>query len=294
MWVLDFVAFRHGALKASRHKTLIASMIWLALSIVLIVVFALRDGGTAGASLGAVFLASKALSVGEVFIFYLVLWALRIPDVVAWRLLFFALVMATVTRALALTLGYALTPGRPWLAVVFGIVTVVMALQFLLRSDRHEDVTEHWAVRFTKGLLPLSDRLPPRRYVLVEDGRRKGTLLLLAALVFAFSVVVFAVTAFPAAYAVTDDPVIGLGGGLLGLVGFRSLYFLVAKWGDVLGAVKPALTLNFGFAGLATLAAPWFRIDPRVTLAVLFVIWATACAAVWYAAHNRPAQIRTR
>jgi len=219
----------------------------------------------------------ESLSVDNLFVFLLIFATFRVDPLVQHRVLFWGIFGAIVLRATMIVAGAALLTRFEFLILGFGGILILTAAKLLFSDDDEEsNVADGRVARLFKKFVPMTDGYRGAQFVVVEDGVRKATPLLLVLVIVEFSDVVFAVDSIPAVFGVTRDPFIVYTSNIFAILGLRSLFFLLAAIMRGLRFLKPALACVLLFVG-GKMIAGYFgaHVPIAVSLGVVFSLLAT-------------------
>jgi tellurite resistance protein TerC len=177
----------------------------------------------------------------------------------------------------------------------------------MLVMREHGDPAENVVVRWTKRLVPVTDRFhgehflvragSPRSRKAAEPGHapardpaveraRPGTLMLtplaLALILVETTDLVFAVDSIPAIFAITADPFLVFTSNVFAILGLRSLYFALSDLVEKFRYLKVSLAAVLAVVGLKMLLAGPLKaaLGPGFNLYLLVVVLAILAAGV--------------
>ncbi len=236
-------------------------------------------GGDRGLEYYTGYLVEKSLSIDNLFIFILILSSFAVPRRLQQRVLLFGIAAALVLRGIFIALGAALLSNFTWMFLVFGAILVVTAVGVLrdtLNGGHDMDVNDLKAVRLIRRFFPVTEGYRETAMVVVENGRRMVTPLLLVVVAIFATDIVFAVDSVPAVYGITGDPYLVFVTNAFALLGLRALYFVLE------GALGQLAHLGYGLAailafigvklGLHWAQEVWPQVPTVPTLTSLIVI----------------------
>ena len=231
MLVIDLGVFHRRSHVVSVRETLSWSVLWISLALEFNALILFSPGWlftdaqvaqavargelAAGAGLAeyghlraeqflAGFLIEKSLAVDNLFVFLLIFLAFAVPAVYQHKLLFYGIVGALILRAGFIFGGVALIQTFTWIIYIFGVFLVFTGIKMLL-PQKPMDPANHWLIKFSRRILPVTDDLRGDRFFVSENGKRMVTPLFLVLVHIEFTDVVFAVDSIPAILAITDD-----------------------------------------------------------------------------------------
>lgn len=210
------------------------------------------------------FLIEKGLTVDQVLVFALFLHAFAPPAGVGRRLVYYSLLGGLFMRLPFIVLGSALGETSSWAVAIVVAAAFFAAAVVLIRTRHHEPDPRHgWFVR----RLALGDRIEPvyrGRSLRVRraDGTRALTLagVLLVALLTAD---LFFAGAVPLGFSYGKPGFLVFASGLFALLGFRSMFYVVANLELDVGKLKVGLAAVFVLVGIDVLLHPaWEQHKP--------------------------------
>jgi tellurite resistance protein TerC len=279
MLALDLGVFHRRAHTIRTSEAAIWTVVWIVLALGFNGYVAWRFGGDAGQAFLTGYIIEKALSVDNLFVFYMIFSSFRVPDAYQHRLLFWGIGGALVLRTGMVFGGTWLLSHFAVLAYVFGAVLIATGGKMLLRPEKEPHPERGRAFRLLSRLIPTTTRPPEGHLFLREDGRLRATSLLLVLVLIELSDVVFAIDSILAIFAVTADPFIVLTSNIFAIMGMRSLYFLLAGVAQRFVYLQPGLALVIVFVGVKMAIARFVHIPVALSLAVVVFLLGTSIVA---------------
>ncbi len=236
------------------------------------------------------YLVEKSLAVDNVFVWMMIFSFFAIPLELQRRVLLYGIAGAIVLRTVMIFAGSWLISEFHWILYLFGAFLVITGIKMVWFAEHDPDLNNNPLIRWIHKHYPVTDQLVGERFLVVRDGVRMMTPLLLALVLVEISDVIFAVDSIPAIFAITTDPFIVLTSNLFAILGLRAMYFLLADLGDRFELLKFGLAAILIFIGVKMLIVDWIQIPVMVSLAVVATILVCAVfASLWYAARKRTA-----
>lgn len=191
-----------------------------------------RDRGSAtGVEFFTGYLLEKSLSVGNLFVFMLLLSAFAVPAALAQRVLLYGIAAALVLRGVFIALGAAALASLDWAFLLFGAILLLTAVKLLvdsMKGDHSEvDISSMRSVKLLRKFTPVTDDYQGTRKTVIQGGKRALTPLALVVTAVMATDLVFAVDSLPAVYGVTSDPCHVFATKAFALLGLRALYFVL-------------------------------------------------------------------
>ena len=285
--VIDLVLTRKG--EGGLRAAAVESALWLAAALAFGGVLWLWRGPAIGGQYLAGYLLERALSVDNIFVFVVLMVALRVPAELQRRIIFLGVVGALVLRGVFIAAGGALIEHVSWIFYVFGAVVLLAGVR-MFRAGEGGGSGTTLAVRGLRRVLPVSEHYDGGRLTTRAGGRSMATPLLVALVAIAVTDVVFALDSIPAVFGVTRDLFVVFTSNAFAVLGLRALYFLLAGSADRFVYLKPGIALLLVFIGVKMLLYDVVHMPIWVSLVVIAVVAGGAVAAsLWHDRRRRRA-----
>jgi tellurite resistance protein TerC len=252
MLVFDFV----GHVRTPHAPTLREASIWSAVYVGIAIVFGLLIfafyGGTYGGEYFAGYITEKSLSVDNLFVFVLIMASFAVPRELQQKVLLFGIAFALVLRTIFIFVGAAFVENFSWIFYIFGAFLLYTAY-VQARSgaqDEDEHFEENAVLRFTRRILPTTDKYHSDRMVVKLDGKRFITPLAIALIAIGTADIIFAVDSIPAIFGLTQETYLVFAANAFSLLGLRQLFFLIDGLLDRLVYLAYGLAVILGFIGV--------------------------------------------
>jgi tellurite resistance protein TerC len=272
MLALDLGVFHRRAHAVRAREAAIWSGVWIALSLAFNALVAWRAGAEAGQAFLTGYIIEKALSVDNLFVFYVVFSSFRVPERCQHRLLFWGIIGALVLRT-AMVLGgsWLLARFQP-LAYVFGAVLIATGVKMLRRREGEAHPERGRLFGLLRRIIPTSERADGCRLFVRDGAALRATTLFLVLVLIELTDIVFALDSILAIFAVTTDPFIVLTSNVFAVMGMRSLYFLLASLARRFVYLQPGLALVLLFVGAKMAASGWVHVPVVLSLGVVALL----------------------
>lgn len=282
--VLVLLALDLGLLNRKDHvvgfrEALRWTGVWVGLALAFNVFVWLRFGQQHAIEFLAGYLIEESLSVDNIFVFVVVLGALKIPAVYQHRVLYWGILTALVLRAAMIFAGTAVLQRFHSVMYLFGAFLIVTGAKLYVQRNQEEDPEHGWLMRKVRQLVPSTPRLHGHRFVVKENGRYLATPLLMALVLVELSDVVFAVDSIPAIFGVTIDPFIVFTSNIFAILGLRSMFFVLARMVDKFRYLKVGLSVVLVFVGIKMCIVDIYPIPALASLLVIIGILSAAIVA---------------
>jgi tellurite resistance protein TerC len=190
-----------------------------------------------------------SLSVDNIFVFVIVFTFFGIPREYQHRVLFFGILGALVFRVIFISLGAVLMKFH-WVIWVFGGFLVLTGLKILFAPEKPLDPEKNPLLRLLRRFVPITPELHGQKFIVMKNGVRHGTPLLVALMAIEFSDIMFAVDSVPAIFAITREPLIVFTSNIFAILGLRSMFFLLSGVMHKFHFLKYGLGIVLIFVGL--------------------------------------------
>jgi tellurite resistance protein TerC len=273
MLALDLGVFHRKAHVVGVREAATWSVVWVAVSLAFngLVAWWLGRGPATAFLTGYVI--EKSLSVDNLFVFYMLFAAFRVPDAHQHRLLFWGIIGALILRTGMVFGGSWLLSRFTFLTYVFGGVLILTGAKMLARPGKEPHPEKGRAYRLLQRIIPTTPEAPPDGSFFVrQEGRLLATPFLIALVLIELSDIVFAMDSILAIFAITSDPFIVLTSNVFALLGMRSLYFLLANLARRFVYLQPGLALVLVFVGAKMAARDLFHLPVALSLLVVVAL----------------------
>lgn len=279
MLILDLGIFNRKVHTIKVREALIWTVIWIAVSLLFAVFVWHQFGPVKALEFLTGYVIEKALSTDNLFFFFVVFSYFATPDHLQHRVLFWGIVGAMIMRAVFIAAGTALMQQFAWIIYPFGLLLIWTGIKLLFQKTATMDPERKLLVRIFKRFIPISNEYHGKAFIIVKNGRRHATMLLLVLVTIEFTDLVFAADSLPAIFAVTTDPFIIYTSNILAVFGLRALYFALAGSMNKFHHLKYGLALILTFVGIKMLISHYIDIPIILSLAIVALLLALSIAA---------------
>ena len=199
------------------------------------------------------YLIELSLSVDNLFVFLLIFTYFKVPKEYQHRVLFWGIMGALVMRMIMIFAGAALVEQFHWIIYIFGAFLVYTGLSMFKNTDDNFEPHESAIVRFATKYIRISRHYDGDKFIVMKDGARAGTLLLLVLITVEFTDLIFAVDSIPAIFGITTDRFIIYTSNIFAILGLRTFFFLLADLADRFHYLKTGLAFILTFIGVKML-----------------------------------------
>jgi tellurite resistance protein TerC len=237
----------------TRKETFAWAAVWVGLALAFNV-FVLWQFGLNQAKLFLTgYLIELSLSIDNLFVFLLVFSFFKVPKKYQHRVLFWGIMGALIMRMVMIFAGAELVERFHWIIYVFGAFLIYTGLNMFRNTDENFEPHESWIVKFITKYVRISKHYDGEKFIVVKDGVRSGTLLLLVLITVEVTDLVFAVDSIPAIFGITTDRFIVYTSNIFAILGLRTFFFLLADLADRFHFLKYGLAFVLTFIGVKML-----------------------------------------
>ncbi len=269
MLALDLGVFHKKAHEISMKEAGIWSAVWVALAGVFSVGLYHWFGAERALEFTTGYLIEKALAVDNIFVFVVIFTTFAVPAVYQHRVLFWGVLGALAMRAGFILAGGAFLQRFHWAMYVFGALLAVTGIKLLVQRNQEMHPEKNPVVRWFQKFFPVTHEFHGDKFLILSNGRRYATPLLVALVAVEVSDLIFAVDSIPAIFAITSDPFIVFTSNIFAILGLRSLYFLLARVITKFAYLKVGLSVVLIFVGAKMLLVDLYKVPIVASLLII-------------------------
>jgi len=190
-------------------------------------------------------LTEYSLSIDNLFIFVIIMGAMKVPRHLQQYALMVGIILALIFRGIFIALGAAAINQFSWIFFLFGAFLIYTAIKLVIdyRShDESDEMPDNAAMRFVKRRFKSVDEYHGTRLSVNLDGVRHITPMLFVIVALGSTDLLFALDSIPAIYGLTQEPYLVFTANVFALMGLRQLYFLIG------GLLKRLVYLSLGLS----------------------------------------------
>jgi tellurite resistance protein TerC len=298
--VLVLLAFDLGVLHKNHREVGVKESLWLSLGyFILSLGFAglifLWQGQQPGYEFLTGYLIEKSLSVDNIFVFVLIFSHFQVPAKSQHTVLFWGVLGALAMRAALIVAGAAILAAFHWVIYLFGAFLVVTGVKMLLTVDQEPDMSGNAVTRFMRRHFRVTEDYEGERFMVLREGRRFITPLLIVLVLVEFSDVDFALDSIPAIFAITKDPFLVYTSNVFAILGLRALFFALTGIIHRFHYLKYGLSIVLVVVGAKMLINGYFGpvIPTEVALLATLAIIGGSVVLSLYRTRGKPAEAET-
>jgi len=242
--LFDVVVIARDPREPSMRECAIALTFYVGAAVVFGIWTWLYHGADYGIEFLTGWLVEYSLSVDNLFVFIVLMAALKVPRQFQQEALMVGIILALVFRAIFIAVGFQVIERFSAAFYVFGAFLIYTAIQLVRSYRSHED--EHpensRVVRFAQKHLKTSEEFRGLKMWWQENGKRVVSPMLIVIIALGFTDLMFALDSIPAIFGITQEPYLVFAANVFALMGLRQLYFLIG------GLLKRLVYLSLGLA----------------------------------------------
>ena len=191
-------------------------------------------------------LTEYSLSIDNLFIFVIIMGALKVPRHLQQFALMVGIILALVFRGVFIAVGAAAIARFSWVFFIFGAFLIYTAVRLVISYRQHQDhgdeAPDNAALRFVKNRFPSTVDYRGTKLTVMENGKRLITPMFIVIVALGSTDLLFALDSIPAIYGLTEEPYLVFTANVFALMGLRQLYFLIG------GLLRKLVYLSIGLS----------------------------------------------
>ncbi|MFF2345051.1 TerC family protein [Pseudarthrobacter sp. NPDC058119] len=251
--ILFFVYEFFAHVRKPHEPSIGESARWSAFYIGLALLFGVGIGTVSGWTYGgeyfAGYLAEKALSVDNLFVFLIVMTGFAVPRKYQQKVLMVGIIIALILRGGFIAIGATLIANFSWVFYIFGALLLVLAYKQAF-GGHDSNPADGRFMKLVRRVLPVTPEYHRDQLTVKLDGKRFVTPMLLTIIAIGFVDLVFAVDSIPAIYGLTSEAYIVFTANAFALMGLRQLFFLIGGLLQRLVYLAQGLAVILAFIGV--------------------------------------------
>jgi tellurite resistance protein TerC len=253
------------------HSTSVAATaLWVGAALALSLFVLKAMGKDSATQYLAGYAIEEALSIDNLFVFLLLFKTFRIDTPNQPKVLFWGVTGAIVMRGVFIAVGIGLLRRFEWVSYIFAVILLIASIRLMIPEDETKKEEVPGWLQWISKIKPVNMRQDC--FVVMENGKRTMTVLLLTLIAIEITDLVFAIDSIPAVLSITRNPFLAYTSNIMAVMGLRSLYFLLAHLLTKLKYLHYGLAAVLAFAALKMLAAHWYEISPMLSLGIVVVM----------------------
>jgi tellurite resistance protein TerC len=250
--LFDVVVIARDPHEPSMRECAIALSVYIGAAVLFGAWIWFDHGHDMGVEFYAGWLTEYSLSIDNLFVFIILMAALKVPRDLQQEALMVGIILALIFRGIFIALGYQLIENFSWVFYAFGAFLVYTA--YSLVKDFGDDDEEHpedsRIVRFAQSHLNVGEEYHGLKLWYVENGSRWVSPMLIVIIALGTTDLLFALDSIPAIFGITQEPYLVFTANVFALMGLRQLYFLLGGLLQRLVYLSLGLSFILAFIGV--------------------------------------------
>jgi tellurite resistance protein TerC len=242
--LFDVIVIARNPHEPSFRECAIALSVYIGAAVLFGVYIWASHGHDMGIDFYTGWLTEYSLSIDNLFVFIILMAALRVPREYQQEALMVGIILALIFRGIFIALGYQLINNFSWVFYIFGAFLVYTAVGLVKSYRSHED--EHpennRVIKFAQTHLNVGDEFHGLKLWYRKNGSRFVSPMLIVIIALGTTDLLFALDSIPAIFGITQEPYLVFTANVFALMGLRQLYFLLG------GLLKRLVYLSLGLA----------------------------------------------
>lgn len=266
---LDLFVFHRQSHDVKMREAIYMSIFWITISLLFNVFLWYWQGGEYALNFLTGYIIEKALSVDNLFVFYLIFHSLHVPNHLVHRVLFWGVLGAIIMRALFIVGGVALIQNFHWILYILGAFLIFTGIKIGLGKGKKVDPQHNPLLLLLRRFVPITHDYREDHFFVRDRGKLFATPLFVALIAVETTDVIFAVDSIPAIMGITTDPLIIYTSNILAILGLRSLYFVLKNVLTLFYYLHYALAFILVFIGCKMLLSDVVQIPIFLSLGIV-------------------------
>ncbi len=248
--LFDFVFHVRRAHAPSLREAASWSGIYVGVALLFGVGVLIFGGAEWGSEYLAGYVTEKALSVDNLFVFFIIMSSLRVPRENQQKVLLFGIVFSLIARTGFILIGAALINSFAWVFYLFGLILLVTAGNMLKTESEESQPADNIVIRLARKIVHTTGHFDGDKLFTMHRGKRAMTPMLLVMVAIGGTDILFALDSIPAIFGLTQKTYIVFTATAFSLLGLRQLFFLIDGLLDRLIYLSYGLAVILSFIGL--------------------------------------------
>ena len=204
----------------------------------------IAGGSELGIEYATAYVAERALSIDNLFVFLVIFNYFALPDLFRSRALLFGIVGALIARAVFIFFAIGIIAVFEPILYLLAALLIYTAYKLITSHNDEVDPSKNIVVRMFRKVMPVSEEYDGHSFLTVKNGIRMATPFALVVIVLASTDVVFAIDSIPTVVGISKNQFIIWSSNAMAVLGMRPLFFLLE------GLVNLFRFLSYGLAAI--------------------------------------------
>ncbi len=242
--VIDLVFLSGKDHHVGMREATLLTVFWTLVAVAVGVWVWVQGGSKLGIEYATAYVAERALSIDNLFVFLVIFNYFALPDLYRSRALLFGIVGALIARAVFIFFAVGIISVFEPVLYLLAAVLIFTAYKLITSHGEDVDPSKNIVVRLFRRVTPVSDEYDGHNFFTVKNGVRMATPFAMVVIVLATTDVVFAIDSIPTVVGISKDQFIIWSSNAMAVLGMRPLFFLLE------GLVNLFRYLSYGLAAI--------------------------------------------
>ncbi len=242
--IIDLLLLSGKAHHVGMREATLLTIFWTLMAAGVGVWVFIQGGTELGVEYTTAYVAERALSIDNLFVFLVIFNYFALPDLFRSRALLFGIVGALIARAVFIFFAVSIINLFEPVLYLLAALLIYTAYQIVASHGDDVDPSKNLIVRAFRKLYPVSDEYDGHNFFTIKNGIRMATPFALVVLVLASTDVVFAIDSIPTVIGISENQFIIWSSNAMAVLGMRPLFFLLE------GLVNLFRYLSYGLAAI--------------------------------------------
>ncbi len=241
--IFDLFVLTRGDHEVSIKEASLLTVFWTVIGSATGVWLWLQSGVEQGVQYFSAYVAERALSIDNLFVFIVIFGYFQLPKKYQARALLFGIVGAIIARGIFIAVGVTIITYLSWVLFILGAFLIYTAYKLAFSNAHDVDPNKNIAVRLFRKIMPVTDKYDGHNFFTrLPSGALAATPFLLVVISLGSMDIVFAIDSIPTVLGISKDPFIVWSSNAMAVLGMRPLFFLLE------GLVRLFRYLSYGLA----------------------------------------------
>ena len=242
--LIDLLVLSGKAHHVGMKEATLLTIFWTLVAAAVGVWVFIAGGNELGIEYATAYVAERALSIDNLFVFLVIFNYFALPDLFRSRALLFGIVGALIARAVFIFFAVGIISIFEPILYLLAAILIYTAYKLITSHDEDVDPSKNILLRALRRFYPVSDEYDGHNFFTVKNGIRMATPFALIVIVLASTDVVFAIDSIPTVVGISKNQFIIWSSNAMAVLGMRPLFFLLE------GLVNLFRFLSYGLAAI--------------------------------------------
>ena len=294
--LLDLILLSGKAHHVGMKEATLLTILWTLVAAAVGVWVFIAGGTELGIEYTTAYVAERALSIDNLFVFLVIFNYFALPDLFRSRALLFGIVGALIARAVFIFFAVGIIAVFEPVLYLLAAILIYTAYKLITSHGEDVDPSKNIVARAFRRFYPVSDEYDGHNFFTIKNGIKMATPFALVVLVLASTDVVFAIDSIPTVVGISKNQFIIWSSNAMAVLGMRPLFFLLEGLVNLFRFLSYGLAAILGFIGVKiivetaihdqfhnlihNLGVPYDQVSITITLGSLAIVIAILIISV--------------